>query len=150
LSEQIVLNENEYEVAELLSRHDYATTSDKIAEYFNRPGIGTYYWRKSDKTRPNGKWTWYKVADILKKLLSVDLISEYPVQYDKYNTPYYMTDYQKERFKTVQVNRRYTPKKRGRPRKYKDNAEKQKAYRQRKSTQPQLRNSDKNPTKLAT
>jgi len=136
LSEQIVLNENEYEVAELLSKHDYAVTSDRIAEYFNRPGIGTYYWRNSDKTRPKGKWTWYKVADIFKKLVSMDLISEYPIQYDKYDRAYFMTDNQKEQFKTVQVKRRYTPKPKGRPRKYKDNAEKQKAYRLRKSSRP--------------
>jgi len=155
LGEQIILNENEYELAELLSKQKRQVTSNRIAQFFNSPGIGIYYWRNSDKTRPNGKWTYYKVEDVAQRLLSIDLIAEFSVQYGNYPA-YFMAEYQKEKFKTVQLKCRYTPKPKGRRRKYKNNAEKQKAYRERKRTSLTdassvaivLRNTDKNVTKL--
>ena len=153
----IELSKNEYTIAKFLSEATEPKTSGDISFELGHDmtNLSKWYptrWYKKDTTAPTGYWRSQDVELIAEKLSTLGLIAfieksvggiseccphckkEFYVHRNPPEKYYYMTDAQKEQFKTVQVKpvEIRVPRPRGRPRKYKSNAERQRAYRERK------------------
>jgi len=162
LSDLILLTQNEFTLAKFLSESDKPLA---ISEIYRPLWQSSYYLGRNDRTEPSGVWDRTRIRSALKRLLGVRLVSVADApwldkMWDKFVSDfdqpleqtsirdsfrYFLSSKQKNRLKTVSVVKCSVVGsrgvgRRGRPRIYQDNAERQRAYRQRKA----LRNSVSN------
>jgi len=138
----IELSPNEYTVAKFL----FGMSSQPESGYNTIPALhynmanftpDYKYWMPKDRSEPTGKWDYFYLCDtlerlVIKKLVSTDVSLEgRSYEWKYYKVKWFMTETQKRRFARAIVKYPKPKGKRGRPRKYKDNAERQRAYRER-------------------
>jgi len=147
LSGLIILTQNEFTLAEFLSQSDKPLT---ISEIYRPLWQSSYYWGRNDQTEPTGVWDRTRIKLALKRLLGVRLVSvadapwldgaweQFVSEFDRPQPKdsiqdsfrYFLSPKQKKLLKTVSVVKCVVVGsggigRRGRPRIYQNNAERQ-------------------------